>query len=67
MLIDSEIHSAQVENIRYLGVTIDQQLKWDERMKNLTKSIKVLLFKFEYLRAYLNKTNMCNYKSAMAL
>lgn len=52
--INSGIYITQVKSINYLGVTVDQSLKWDEDVKNRTKRIKGLLFKFKYLRAHLN-------------
>lgn len=52
--IDNEICIAETKYIKYLGITIDSQLRWDQHVKNLVNKIRGLLFKFRYLRNYIN-------------
>lgn len=35
------------DDIKYLDVTIDLQLRWDEHIKHVSKSLQVLLFEFK--------------------
>lgn len=45
----------KVENIKYLGLTIDQHLKWGAHIRTLTKKIRRTFYKFLELRHILDK------------
>lgn len=45
-----EITSAKT--IKYLGITIDNHLKWDEHLNTLVKKLRSLLSKFKYLKQF---------------
>lgn len=40
--------------IKYLGVTIDKHLKWNIHINNVTKKLRGLLPKFNYLKSFLD-------------
>lgn len=42
-----------VKKIKYLGIIIDQHLKWTEHISYLTKKIRILIHKFYLLREFL--------------
>lgn len=43
-----------VNEIKYLGITIDCYLRWDKHLRNLTQKIRSLLAKFKYFKQLLN-------------
>lgn len=43
-----------VENTKYLGIIIDQHLKWSDHINYLTKKIRKLIHKFYMLKEFLN-------------
>ena len=43
-----------VNEIKYLGITIDCNLRWDIHLRNLTHKIRSLLAKFKYFKQFLN-------------
>lgn len=49
---------SSVKCIRYLGVIIDQYLKWDEHINQLTKKIRRTFYKFLRLRQILDLATM---------
>lgn len=51
--LDEPIKS--VSNIKYLGILVDQHLRWDFHAQYLTKKIRALLHKFYLLRSILTK------------
>lgn len=46
------------ENIKYLGVNIDNKLKWDVHIKNLNNRIRKLIYKFYDIRNILDSHNI---------
>lgn len=45
----------EVASTKYLGITIDQHLKWDEHVLKLSNNIRKLIRKFYILREFLGK------------
>lgn len=45
---NTKLHS--VENIKYLGITLDQNLKWNKHIEILNNNIRKLVWKFYQLR-----------------
>lgn len=42
-----------VNHIKYLGVTIDQHLRWDVHVSNLARTLRSILYKFKLLKSFL--------------
>lgn len=47
----NELHS--VKNIKYLGVCIDQNLRWEKHIELLNSNIRKLIWKFYQLRSFM--------------
>lgn len=45
----NEVEIASVQNIKYLGVFIDCNLKWDVHINYVVKKLRTLLYKFRHL------------------
>lgn len=48
----------RVENTKYLGITIDQNLKWNLHIQNVTNKLRYLLFIFAKLKKILSINTM---------
>lgn len=46
------------EYIKYLGITIDQHLRWNKHVDTLIKKLRGVLFKFKSLKQILNEDNL---------
>lgn len=44
----------EANHIKYLGIEIDRNLKWDIHLKSLVKKLRSILFKFKQLRTILD-------------
>lgn len=51
--INENIKIAKVNKIKYLGVIIDQHMRWDEHAKHLLKKLRYIISRFKYLENYL--------------
>lgn len=45
---------AEVDSIRYLGITVDKHLRWNHHVNRLTNNIRKLIYKFYIIRDILN-------------
>lgn len=61
-----ELNIKSVTNTKYLGVYIDQHLKWDFHVEYVTKKIRKLFYKFYILRQYLPRSTLLNIYKALA-
>lgn len=52
--VDEETCIPEATEIKYLGITIDQNLRWDKHINNVVKKLRGLLYKFRYLKKYLD-------------
>lgn len=51
----SDLCIKETNTIKYLGITIDKNLKWTNHIQNLTNKIRSLLYKFYIIRRILPK------------
>lgn len=59
---ENDIH--EVDSIKYLGIIIDRNLKWDQHVLRLTSNIRKLVYKFYILRDILSKKLLtCVYRA----
>lgn len=56
----------EVNYIKYLGIIIDQNIKWDTHINHLAAKVRKLIFKFYQLRDILNKKIMILVYKALA-
>lgn len=56
----------QTYSIKYLGVIVDQHLRWADHVKYLTNRLRRLIFKFYQAREILNKNNLLMMYDALA-
>lgn len=56
----------EVGHIKYLGIIIDQNTKWDSHINFLVTKVRTLIFKFYQLREILNKRIMLLVYKALA-
>ncbi len=52
--VNQEIAIPETESIKYLGIILDQNLKWNLHVKHVTQKIRALISKFKYLKNYLD-------------
>lgn len=57
---------SRVQNVRYLGIDLDQHLKWNHHINNLVKKLRKLIFKFNQIKNILNKNNLRLVYSSLA-
>jgi len=57
---------SSVQKVKYLGVTIDANLKWQNHIINTTRKIRLLFYKFKTLSNILSPTTMRMVFIAMA-
>jgi len=57
---------SSVQKVKYLGITIDAILKWQNHIINTTRKIRLLFFKFKILSNILSPTTMRMVFIAMA-
>lgn len=55
----------EVDFIKYLGIMIDKNLKWDHHINKLTSNIRKLIYKFYTLRDILTKKLLLNVYRAL--
>lgn len=48
----------QVNSTTYLGVTIDEHLRWEKHVNNLVRKLRGLLYKFRYLKEVLDRKQL---------
>ena len=48
----------RVENIKYLGVMIDSNMKWKQHIKNVTQKLRYLIYIFANLKYILNQKTL---------
>lgn len=56
----------RVNDIKYLGLMVDQHLRWNKHIEYLTKRLRRLVYKFYQLRDILNKKNLIITYKALA-
>lgn len=56
----------QTDVIKYLGVIVDQHLRWTNHVENLTNRLRRLIFKFYQIRDILSKKNLLMVYDALA-
>lgn len=56
LVFDDGICIAETKHIKYLGITIDSQMRWTKHIKNVVNKLRGLLYKFRYLSKHLNST-----------
>lgn len=49
---DNYCNITSVENIKYLGVTVDRHMRWDKQINNITNKLRYLLPIFKYLKNF---------------
>lgn len=54
--LDSPIQEA--DKIKYLGIIIDRNLRWDMQIKHTARKIRGFLSKFKYLRDFLSQNHL---------
>lgn len=52
------IQIVSTDHIKYLGITIDQHLRWDIHMTNTIKLLRSILYRFKYFRKFLDINHM---------
>lgn len=50
-----EIDIKLANHMKYLGIVINGNLKWDKLVENITKTLRFLLFKFKYLSSIVDQ------------
>lgn len=53
--IDEDTIIREASEVKYLGIIIDQNLKWDNHIDNLTTKVRKLIHKFYQIREFLPK------------
>lgn len=51
--------------MKYLGVTLDPHLRWDEHIKSVVNKLRCILFRFKQIKKYLPITHMKSVYSAL--
>lgn len=54
--ISPEVKIPEAKFIKYLGIMIDVNLKWDQHIEHVVKKLRGLLSKFRYMKKYLNSS-----------
>ncbi|KAJ8947516.1 hypothetical protein NQ318_004993 [Aromia moschata] len=44
--------------VKYLGVTIDNYLRWDNHINNVVETLRTIIYKFKYIKQILDKKTM---------
>lgn len=53
------------KTVKYLGLMIDQHLRWNEHIQSITKKVRYLTYKFYQLRYILSKNSLLTVYSAL--
>lgn len=48
----------KANKVKYLGIILDQHLRWNDHIEYITKKIRILIHKFYLLRGILNRKNL---------
>ncbi|XP_045480936.1 uncharacterized protein LOC123685322 [Harmonia axyridis] len=51
---DDQLYVAKTHSTRYLGVVIDEHLKWDEHITYVSRKLRGILYRFKYIMNYVN-------------
>lgn len=51
--VHPDIIIPRANSIKYLGIIVDQHLRWDQHTAELTKRIRFLISKFQYIKEFL--------------
>ena len=54
-LTEADVEITEVNNIRYLGVVVDNHLRWGDHISKVSNNIRKLIYKFYNLREILSK------------
>lgn len=52
--VEKNLIISKVDNIKYLGITIDCHLRWDKHINDLANKIRHLVTRFYFLKTYLD-------------
>lgn len=54
-----EIYAVKSEKqVKYLGIYLDEHLKWDKQINYIIQKLRCILYKYKYLKHFLNTSSM---------
>lgn len=56
---------SKVKSVKYLGITVDQHMRWDSHIINLCNKLRKTIYVFKKLRDILSKTQMYSFYYAL--